>query len=490
MAFSPSPFQAAIFAAIAEPRGNLLIEAVAGSGKTTTIVEAAKLATGDAVFLAFNKAIATELQARLPSHFSARTFHSLCYTPVTRALKARSVTADKLQRILRGSWSPAARAKYASFATKLVGLARQVGIGCLVDDTDEAWFELVNTHNLTLEREDADLHAGILTARDLLGEANVSELVDFDDLLYRAVRDGIKLPTFDWVFVDEAQDTNAVQRALLRKLLRPGARLVAVGDPAQAIYGFRGADSTAMARLKAEFAMTTLPLSVSYRCAKTIVAEAQQYLPSIEPHAAAPDGEVNDLGFEWKHEDLGATDLLVCRTVKPLIKLGHALLRKKISCRILGRDIGEGLKALVRKLNASDVHELGSKLEAWRDREVQKAVAKGNDAHAEAVEDKADSLLTILDGFHEETDSIDSVYAALDELFTDQNHRLTLCTIHKSKGLEADRVWWLNKSLCPSRWAKQAWQQEQERNLMYVATTRAKTTLMLIEQEDNRRRAS
>ena len=66
-------------------------------------------------------------------------------------------------------------------------------------------------------------------------------------------------------------------------------------------------------------------------------------------------------------------------------------------------------------------------------------------------------------------------------LFAEGAGKVTLATIHKAKGLEAKRVFWLNSSDCPSKWARQEWQVQQEMNLCYVATTRAQEELVLIE---------
>ena len=92
-----SPLQTAIFNLIEDPNGgNAIIEAVAGSGKTTTIVEGVKRARGTTIFLAFNKSIAEELKSR---GVNARTFHSLTYGPVTQHKGVRTVETDKLRRL-------------------------------------------------------------------------------------------------------------------------------------------------------------------------------------------------------------------------------------------------------------------------------------------------------------------------------------------------------------------------------------------------------
>lgn len=481
-----SPFQSAIYSAVEDPNGgHLLVRAVAGSGKTTTLVGAAERVPSSkrAVFLAFNKSIATELGQRLPAHFQARTFHSLCYNPTLRAIGAKVVNQDKIRDIMRVTLSKEMDRMYGAFIRRMIGLARNAGVGCLIPDATEQWLALVDQHAITLDHDDASLEEGIGFCRQVLATSNRSDQADFDDLLYFAVLKRVKLPTFDWVFVDEAQDTNAIQREILRKIMAPSSRIVAVGDPAQAIYGFRGADSTAMSLIKDEFNCRELPLSVTYRCASSIVEYAQEFVPDIQPRDGAPAGMVQALDTEWKLTDLGQHDLVVCRNTAPLIDLGWKLMSARIPLRILGRDIGDGLVNLIKKCDkrGGDIDAMVERLETWRDREVAKALKKGADSQAEAIEDKANAILMLAGELPERSRTVTELIRIINALFTDENSRITLSTVHKAKGLEADQVWWLGRSLCPSPWAKQPWQQEQERNIMYVAITRAKTSLIMIE---------
>lgn len=492
--FQPSKYQLAIFdhiraqrigeqAGAAEGQAHAIIEAVAGSGKTTTIVQALELTQHPAVFLAFNKAIAEELKRRVPPHVQARTFHSLCYRPVLQATGARDVNTSKLQQVVKFAMPLGEAAMYGAFVRRLVGLARQSGLGALQEASDEAFYALVEHHDITLEHERASEEKGIHYAQRILELSNESRDVDFDDLLYQAVLRGVKLPTFKWVFVDEGQDTNMIQRAIIRKILEPGGRLVVVGDAAQAIYGFRGADSDSLNLIASEFApCVRLPLSVTYRCAAQITARAKTYVPTIEPRDGAPEGVVEELGMKWKLTDLGCEDLVVCRNTKPLLDLGYRLMRAKIPLRIMGRDIGEGLVALIRKCNGgTGLDTMLEALSRWQERETQKAIAKGNDAKADAITDKAGAVQMLASSLPEGERSTEALIVVIQSLFTEANSRVTLATVHKAKGLEADCVWWLAPSLCPSRWARKPWQQQQERNVMYVATTRAKTRLVLME---------
>ncbi|CAB4194426.1 UvrD Superfamily I DNA and RNA helicases [uncultured Caudovirales phage] len=494
-----SPYQTDIFNFIANGTGNAIVEAVAGSGKSTTIVEGVRSvpAGKTSLMLAFNKAIAEELKNR---GVNARTFHSLCFSPVLKSRKVNNVETNKLRMLLKQNLSSNDAFVYGSFITKLVGLARNAGIGAVEKDTEEAWYALVEHHDLEIENERANMPDAIEHARDLLQWSNASNYVDFDDMLYLAVKDGIVLPKYDFVFVDEAQDTNAIQRAVLRKILHEESRVIFVGDPAQAIYGFRGADSNSMGLLQEEFSCVNLPLTISYRCAQSIVTAAHRYVQHIEAAPNAPEGEVvsvgamNDViratGCNSTEEDYAAIarghvfypdDLVVCRSTKPLVELAFKLMRVRIPVKIMGREIGQGLKSTIDKMNASNVDDLVVKLEAWAAREIDKAIAKQLDAKVDQLQDKLDAILCLIDALAEDRRTIEDLKAGIDMLFNNNAQALTLATIHKSKGMEANRVWWLNSSKCPSRWARQEWQKQQELNLCYVAVTRAKTALLYIE---------
>lgn len=464
-------------------QGNTIIVAVAGAGKTTTGVEMVKRtrSRGSHIYVAFNKDISVELSNR---GVNGRTFHSVCFSVVVNYFRAQ-VDADKLRKLCDEYLTDTDNFLYRSFITRLVGLAKNSGVGCLVDDTYDAWMGLVAQHDLEPESEDADLDRGIELARKLLTASNEqTNVVDFDDMLYFAVKFNLNLPKFDNVFVDEAQDTNAIQREILKKMMKPTSRLFAVGDPAQAIYGFRGADSDSMDLLKQTFNMKELPLTVTYRCAKAIVEFARQWVDHIEAAPNAPEGAVHRLGRKWDHTVFRANDLVVCRVTAPLITTAYRLLKERVPVVVLGREIGQGLKSLVNKMKAKGIDHLITKLEAWREREVAKHSDAGNEGKAQAVNDKADCIVCLVEGLHENKRTIPELLRTIDDLFADKANAVRLSTIHKSKGLESERVFWLNSSKCPSKWARQEWQQQQEINLCYVAATRAKTDLFLIEDKD------
>ena len=114
-----------------------------------------------------------------------------------------------------------------------------------------------------------------------------SHAVDFDDLIARTVElletNAEILQTirarFQWIAVDEYQDVNPAQHRLLKLLADDGQRLTAIGDPDQAIYGFRGADYRYFASFPADYpGATTLHLGRNYRSAQAILDAAQQVI--------------------------------------------------------------------------------------------------------------------------------------------------------------------------------------------------------------------
>ena len=505
--FVPSLYQQAVFDFVSGGQGSALVTAVAGAGKTTTIVKALELIPSRAVvsFLAFNKRIADELKGKVPSNVRAQTFHSVGFS-AWNYMKNRNVQVnltDKSRDLMKAHFGEVHNQLYGAFACKLVSLAKQIGMGFLSADDAATWKGLVDHYDVSLDSSDAHENDGIEIARQLLEHsirvADAREggpsVIDADDMLYMPLLRNARFFPHDWVFVDEAQDTNMIQLAMLRRMLKPSGRLVAVGDRRQAIYGFRGADASAMDNIKVAFNCIELPLTISYRCSKAVVARAQTIVPYIEAHADAPDGVVRNLnrtrisaeGEYPRHEVeapvFSAGEAIICRNTAPLISKAYELIGKGQGCKVLGREIGAGLIKLVEKMKARDLDTLEDRLDAWGEREAAKFVAKGQEQKAEAVWDKVAAIKAVIAGLDEERRNVAALKSQLNDMFSDDSDSrlVMLMTAHKSKGLEFERVYILEPQLMPSKWARQAWQQEQEQNLLYVTITRAKRELIFLE---------
>jgi superfamily I DNA/RNA helicase len=509
-----SPYQAAVFDHFRYGRGSVIVMAGAGSGKTTTMKNALRyLSTRLHVQLfAFGHDAAAQLKAAVAelaalgeksyANVRAGSFHSVCYGAVRRHLNLPEnqirVDAGKCARILKDRLcvddaGVATWRLYADFAIKLVNLAKGEGIGALVPDTEERWWALVDHHGLYLDSLDAEPAAGIALARRLLGWSNDAARqgwIDFDDQIYLVVLWKLRLWRNDVVIVDEAQDTNPVRRAVLHLTLKDGGRLYAVGDETQSIMGFTGASVDAMARIAAEFNCRELPLTVSYRCAKTIVDRARTWMPRLEPAPGAAEGEVLDeVPLHAALAQLTPRDAILCRQTAPLVGLAYGLIARGRPCRVLGKEIGEGLVNLIEQQRAKGLDRLVAKLEAWRDRETAKFVAKGEEGRAEAVADRVNCVLVIVEALPETERTVPALVRRISSMFEDARKDevqtlLTLATQHKSKGREWPQVAILRPDLNPSKAARLEWQETQEFNLMGVAATRARERLIYVRGED------
>lgn len=460
-----SAYQARVFDFIANGTGHGVVVAVPGSGKTTTIVEAAKLLPSDvkALFVAFNKSIALELGAKLPPNVEAMTLHSFGLKACQHAFGRVRIDGEKGNRIARAIYGDERETWEVRAALVKCGALCK---GVLVSDADGVSdvmdaFEL--DHN---GHSRASFIANVLKYLDMSAADRMC--VDFDDMIWFVSRHNLNVRTFSYVFVDETQDMNAAQLDMVRRAGRKG-RVIAVGDPRQAIYAFRGADSEAINRIIAELSATVLPLSVCYRCAPEIVKEASLIEPSIESFPGIASGTVRDVDANKLTSVLVGGDFVVSRLNAPLVSLCFRLLAAGRPAYIQGRDVGASLTTLVKKSKAADVDALVAWVDAWAETEIARLAKRGKET--QPVEDRAACMHAICDGKR----TIGEVTAAIEMLFSDakQADKIRLSSTHKAKGLEAPRVYVLRDTYRPERG-------REEENLLYVAITRAQKELVYV----------
>jgi hypothetical protein len=223
---------------------------------------------------------------------------------------------------------------------------------------------------------------------------------------------------------------------------------------------------------------------VSYRCPQAVVEYAQRYVSHIEAHSKAPKGEVAVINDAIPRSMLTAETAIVCRMTAPLVTLAFRLIGKRIPCKILGRDVGARLRDLVERMNANNLDELTTRIEAWRSRELARAEEKEDEALAQMTNDMADSVIAMCASMQGGA-SVADLLREIDTMFTNDAtmSAVTLCTVHKAKGLEWPRVIIIRPDLMPLPWIKKEWQLEQETNIAYVAATRAKETLVIVNGE-------
>lgn len=490
--------QHAIFTWFRDGHGNLVVRARAGTGKTTTILEAlAHAPEQNALLCAFNKRIAEELTAKLRNpRASAKTLHSLGFSFLRRAWTTLRVDEDRAWRIAREMWARIARLKGDTrpiatisetapdpIITAVVKLTA-LGKNAAPFATHEDLIDLANAYNIQPDNGWADevttealaevAHACMARAQHRDGS------VDFDDMIYLPVVLKMTRPTYDLVVVDEAQDMNASQLMLARAVA--SGRVCVVGDDRQAIYGFRGADSNALDNLKGELQAAELPLTVTYRCPALIVAAAAKLVPDYTAHESAPEGFVLSIHETAMLKEAAPSDFILSRTNAPLARIALTLLRNGKRARIEGRDVSKGLVNLVKRMKCESIPDLMRKLSTWRDHECAKLAAtkrKAADARAEYVSDQVETIEALTDGLADTAELV----GRIEELFSVASGPAIICsTVHKAKGLETERVFVLADTLyCNGK----RMDSREEQNIHYVALTRAKTTLVMVSREDN-----
>lgn len=471
-----SDYQKAVFAACADDNCRaIVVQAVAGSGKTTTIVEAIKHLKGSVMFFAFNKSIASELQTR---GVPASTMHSFGLQSCKRFNGRLKINDWKIFDICKLF---AIGKQHAYMMKKFCSLAKAY---LLREPSRAEWEAFEEKFDIEVKSKDRDLFFSQLE-RVYRESHGLAFGIDFDDMIALPIFNNWPVEQSDNVIVDEAQDLNPARLQLIARAIKsPNGRLVAVGDEKQAIYGFTGADSESMSKIVRYFEAKTLPLSVSYRCSKAVVIEAQKVVPHLQYADTAREGSVREIEEPELDNKVAAGDFILCRCTAPLVKKCFDLIRKSRRAYVRGKEIGKDLINLVDTIsgrNCADIIDFCKLANEYKSLECGKLNAQDKELLAEMLADKVDTLLVLTEGVL----TVEDVKKKIESIFSDDRHEeaILLSTVHKAKGLEAENVFILRPDLLPHPKAKQEWQQEQEQNLLYVAITRAKENLTYVNKE-------
>lgn len=510
------------------PAPHVQVQALAGTGKTTTLVEGMKklkglapaitpspqqaavweqmaLGKNDSIrFAAFGKAIATELQSRLTQFgldkrgCDAGTFHSLGCRTLNKAFGRQDannaawvvmdITAEIMGGNVRDMRKDAKQNRTLKAVDELVSLCKQNLCAGTTEELDA----------LT-SRFDVDTNGVASAVYELVPKVleqckNPKGRITFDDMVWLPVVHNLTLSKADILLVDEVQDLNRMQQELAYKAAN---RIIMVGDRNQAIFGFAGADAESMDRMRERLNAVALPLTVTRRCGKAIVREANQYVANFAAHESNCEGAIlTAFCNEFRKKDSGGTDkpdykanvrdgdFVLCRTNAPLVQQCFRFLRAGRKANIQGRDIGRGLISTVEKVckepAACNVANFLAGLSDWLAAEQAKEMAKRYpvESKIEALQDRHDCLACFTDGARTGAD----VIAKINSVFTDDkvSPGVKLASIHRSKGLEAKNVFLLCPPTGPREDKMQPWERQQETNLRYVAITRAIETLTYV----------
>jgi DNA helicase-2/ATP-dependent DNA helicase PcrA len=504
-----SPYQEAIFDEIKNGTGSLAVNAVAGSGKTTTIQEAGNRLSGrqkaSAIFTAFNVAIRDEMAKRLPADMEVANFHRIGRRTLVSATGHKfmgktglnNYKYHNLMQDLNGGREVAENRKCSAGAALISKVMQTladtdpVSLQNLADEYDIEFFPEFE-HQIPQA-----FNQGLRMALD-------GHSINFDEMLFVPVFCQQDVQTYGMIFVDECQDLSPVQQALVLMMgNNKNTRVIAVGDPRQAIYGFAGADVDSFYTVKSTFSASELPLSVCYRCPSSHLEMARQIVPNIEAAPNAISGIVEELKYKEALQvvDPWTDDLILSRTSAPLVRMMFDLIKRRVPAQIKGgMQVLQGIISLARKLEAMAGH-CESKEELWF--EVQKILPEYQISEEEKMKKSAVVQYQKLDIFVDKCETLDFLLeeATVDgvrsvaefetwmkKVFDKETQgQVVLSTIHRAKGLEADRVFILDPGKTPHPMAKTPEAYAQEMNLKYVSLTRAKKALYLVEPKESMR---
>lgn len=500
--FIPSPYQEKIFDFITEGDGNAVVSAKAGSGKTFTIVNAMKLIpkTKKAIFIAFNKSIADELNEKLKSNSNcmAYTTHSLGFRMIRRNLGNDIIVDEyKYRTYLKNNFLNVTGLndgeinieknqinEYTENILLLIDFSR-----LFLAHDDEAINNIVERYDVPLIANEVEVVKRCLE----WGKNNITS-IDYADMLW--------LPTalnlrplgmlYDWVFLDEAQDSSIAAIALFKKCVKPNVgRWVCVGDEKQCINLFCGSNEDNFRQLCHSENTQVFDLPVSYRCGKKIIEFSQSIVKDILPKENAIDGEIKN---GCKLSCLKDGDMVLARSKAPLLKVYTKLIKKGINCYIKGLDIGANLINLLDSIKGEELNinlrkdgvfiRLYDKLFETRDKLVEKRGLDIDDATLSSYIMEQYDTIKALEILAFNCATKNELKARIKDIFKEDYKGVCLSTIHKSKGLEADNVYILCHSSMPSKNCHHEWERIQEKNLMYVAYTRAKKILGFISEKE------
>tara|TARA_R110000803_G_scaffold52425_3_gene107959 strand:+ start:561 stop:2039 length:1479 start_codon:yes stop_codon:yes gene_type:complete len=485
--FKPSDKQQKIFDTWNNTEDNILINAVAGSGKTTTLLSLLKYCKYRTLFLAFNKSVQEEIQSKIDesglSQGKALTMHSLGLSAIRNHYKGKRVVIkngknfDLLKsvqaahkKVFKGmAWKDKLKLSYTLM--DMNDISRLF----LTDDIAEIKKHLQSMDkNFVVHKEIVSLWTSFVKHRESsYKEKNI--IIDFNDMIYLAAREKFYIPVEPYyLMVDEAQDLNLAQHKLVENLINQGTiiKWIAVGDRNQSIYGFSGAYSSSFDKFLGMGTVRELPLDICYRCARNIIDETNEVYDVME-YGQKEEGVV---GVVEEISEIKPESMIICRNTSPIIKLYFGLLGQGVPVYIKGDDILASINRFLKPYLKNTVSTTKTEL-LYTLEDLQKVKTEEGRMKLHMFKENHSNFKALTANMSTDYEIIEVLLDKVKNLFKVKAKAAMLCTIHKAKGLESDVVYILNEGLIPSKFATSPEQLIQEKNLKYVARSRAKKEL-------------
>jgi len=477
-----SQLQKNVFHAVEHTNSNVCVLSTAGSGKSTTIVHALTLIPKlkKSVFLSFSNFIVNDLKEKIPNHVRASTLHSMGCRMVMNYYKGIKVVEKKFFNMALKSYKKSEWTKETyKNCYNIQDITNYIRL-TLTPLNVESIIEMCSNYSLDWDEEQ------ILKSIELIERDYNPKQIDFADMIYLpATNPQIIDDVYDYVFLDEAQDINNAQFEFLQNIKKNSGRIIAVGDFHQCIYGFAASNIDSFQKIIDLPNTITLPLSICYRCGQNIVKEAQKVNSEIQPYEGSEDGIVRTGDIE----EITEGDMVISRTNAPLVSLYFYLIGKEVKAHLIGKEIERGILDLAKSVLSTSRDKVIAGLKAKltrieKDLEKLKMNKPRNHPRYLSMYEKVEILLLILSKIDRPNDLVKKI----EEIFNENKEGCRLMSLHKCKGLEQDRVFFLQRyngqQLLPSKYARKDWEKVQENNLLFVGLTRAKKELVYIDYDD------
>lgn len=513
---------------------HIIVDALAGTGKTFTIIESAHRICGinrpgivgtdeqEAIWsaipekydpsrvalLAFNSSIATELKEKVPQGVTAQTSHAFCkrllaLNSIKGASSRYGVRKQKSLYILADVLNVEYEAMFNKFKRPYLYYIQKLVSFCKVN-----LFEMSGDWNEDVKalRDMEDIHGSVAPKMDspadeefIYGKAlevyarshTRTDVIDFDDMIWMPWKLDIDIRPMDLLYVDERQDLNKAQQWVA---IKAGRRLCVVGDVHQAIYGFAGADANACQNLNdalssSQRGILSFPLTYTRRCPKRVVEYNQAIVPEFRYFPDAIDGSVNFTNEETFLPRVKPGDMVVCRTNAPLFSIALQLFTEGKAFKTTAKSFFKDVSNLVKSFQASNFTELEASLIAWKETQLARCIGSRSEKSV-IIEDIYKAIRYAMNICSTPDQILHRIKVIMGEDEEDErkpkpsSEIIFLTSIHQAKGTEARNIWWLHYDLVPHPKARLI---EQEINLKWVAGTRPLENLYLVKSTKKQR---
>lgn len=451
---------------------NIMIRALAGTGKTSTLeMIERRIFTKPVLYTVFNRKNADEAKKRMLSTTQVSTFNSLGHRIWSSFIKRQAKPDPRkmqtqLKQLAEAAKLKATKSQYwENFWLILQGCELAKSIGYIPANHTMAAQRIATLEDLIdlLDEEPSGFVIDVIN--NLLAWSISSAFdghIDFNDQIYMPTLFATTgWPEFPLTMVDEYQDLNKVNHHMIRRLVG-NRRLIGVGDPNQSIYGFRGAMQGGMDCAIEDYDMLTCNLTVSFRCPTKIVEHVWWLVPDFK--ASRQGGSVRSIKELREVPEEKAT--FICRNNAPLFAMAIRLLNIGHSVNVAGSELGPKLQGILQKLGSMDLPQAKvlEAIDEWLAAKEAKGSKSGKD------------IAACLKVFAQQGPTLASAIAYCEHLFK-QEGTINFTTGHRAKGLEWPVVYHLDPHLIDLS-------DPQDRNLMYVISTRSSNSLVEVASKD------